>query len=162
MFEGKRCLDIGCNAGELTVAIAQRYAPQHILGVDIDGSLVRRARAHLVQVAKSTSSTSSVVGVENDLQCRTINPFVFPFNCGFRRENFVDTADADATYSVIMCLSTTKWIHFNWGDDGIKRLFQRIYRSLSPGGIFILEAQVKHPLSNLFVFPYLSRLLHLT
>jgi hypothetical protein len=41
MFDGKRCLDIGCNAGELTVAIAQRYAPQHILGVDIDGSLVR-------------------------------------------------------------------------------------------------------------------------
>jgi hypothetical protein len=41
MFEGKRCLDIGCNAGELTAAIAHRYAPQHILGVDIDGSLVR-------------------------------------------------------------------------------------------------------------------------
>jgi 7SK snRNA methylphosphate capping enzyme len=41
MFEGKRCLDIGCNAGELTITIAQRYAPQHILGVDIDGSLVR-------------------------------------------------------------------------------------------------------------------------
>jgi hypothetical protein len=41
MFEGKRCLDIGCNSGELTVSIARRYAPQHILGVDIDGSLVR-------------------------------------------------------------------------------------------------------------------------
>lgn len=43
MFEGKRCLDIGCNAGELTAAIAHRFAPQHILGVDIDGSLVRLA-----------------------------------------------------------------------------------------------------------------------
>ena len=27
MFEGKRCLDIGSNAGELTAAIARRYAP---------------------------------------------------------------------------------------------------------------------------------------
>ena len=26
MFEGKRCLDIGSNAGELTAAIARRYA----------------------------------------------------------------------------------------------------------------------------------------
>ena len=57
----------------------------------------------------------------------------------------METADADATYSVIMCLSTTKWIHFNWGDDGIKRLFQRVYNSLCPGGMFILAAQVSPP-----------------
>jgi 7SK snRNA methylphosphate capping enzyme len=179
MFEGKRCLDIGCNAGELTVTIARRYAPQHILGVDIDGSLVRftplpllclfaktislpnspdfiqillfrRARAHLAQVAKDASGSASAAREADAGQCDGggVNPFVFPNNCGFRRENFVDTADADASYSVIMCLSTTKWIHFNWGDEGIKRLFKRVFNSLAPGGVFILEAQVKSPAQN--------------
>ena len=32
----------------------------------------------------------------------------------------------------------------NWGDSGIKRLFKRVYSSLAPGGIFILEAWIPH------------------
>lgn len=38
-------------------------------------------------------------------------------------------------------LSVTKWIHFNWGDAGIIRLFTRAYQELRPGGVFILESQ---------------------
>ncbi|KAG0228894.1 hypothetical protein BGW41_003240 [Actinomortierella wolfii] len=41
-----------------------------------------------------------------------------------------------------MCLfSLTKWIHLHHGDDGIKRFFHKVYRSLAPGGIFLLEPQ---------------------
>jgi 7SK snRNA methylphosphate capping enzyme len=40
-----------------------------------------------------------------------------------------------------MCLSTTKWIHLNWGDDGIRRLFQKVYSMLRLRGYFILEPQ---------------------
>jgi 7SK snRNA methylphosphate capping enzyme len=44
-------------------------------------------------------------------------------------------------YDVVLLLSTTKWIHLNWGDEGLKRAFRRIFCALKPGGIFILEPQ---------------------
>ncbi len=44
-------------------------------------------------------------------------------------------------FDTIMCLSTTKWIHLNFGDIGIKRLFHKVYKSLRKGGYFIIEPQ---------------------
>ena len=44
-------------------------------------------------------------------------------------------------FDVIFALSLTKWIHLNWGDDGIKRFFKKVYHHLRPGGKFILEPQ---------------------
>lgn len=38
-------------------------------------------------------------------------------------------------------MSVTKWIHLNFGDEGIKTLFRKIFKSLKKGGIFILEPQ---------------------
>jgi len=38
-------------------------------------------------------------------------------------------------------MSVTKWIHYHHGDDGIRRLFQKIFSALRPGGIFLLEPQ---------------------
>ena len=44
-------------------------------------------------------------------------------------------------FDVILGLSLTKWIHLNWGDDGIKRFFRKVYLHLRPGGRFIVEPQ---------------------
>lgn len=44
-------------------------------------------------------------------------------------------------YDVVMLLSVAKWIHLNWGDEGIKHTFKKIYDSLYQGGRFIFEPQ---------------------
>ncbi|KAG7464498.1 hypothetical protein MATL_G00166300 [Megalops atlanticus] len=70
----------------------------------------------------------------------------FPANISFMKGNYVLESDAllqtqQPEYDVILCLSLTKWVHLNWGDVGLQRLFKRAFRHLRPGGIFILEPQ---------------------
>lgn len=42
-FEGKKCLDVGCNEGYLTLALVRSFRPRRIIGIDIDSYLVQRA-----------------------------------------------------------------------------------------------------------------------
>lgn len=46
-FEKKSVLDIGCNAGYLTLSIAKEYQPRNIIGIDIDAHLVGVARKNI-------------------------------------------------------------------------------------------------------------------
>lgn len=46
-FEGKDCLDIGCNVGHLTLYIARHFSPDFMTGTDIDDSLIRSARRNI-------------------------------------------------------------------------------------------------------------------
>lgn len=40
-------LDVGCGTGHMTLAIARRFNPSHILGMDIDERLVHAARQNI-------------------------------------------------------------------------------------------------------------------
>jgi 7SK snRNA methylphosphate capping enzyme len=46
-FKDRRVLDIGCNAGYLTLDIAKTMQPRWILGIDIDEHLVGVARKNI-------------------------------------------------------------------------------------------------------------------
>lgn len=61
----------------------------------------------------------------------------------FRTENFIQKFPSvlDAAYDTVLCLSVTKWVHLNWGDEGLICLFAKIWQILRPGGILLLEPQ---------------------
>lgn len=42
---------------------------------------------------------------------------------------------------VIDRFSLSKWIHIHRGDEGLIKLFERVYAVLNPGGFFVLEPQ---------------------
>lgn len=46
-FRNKAVLDIGCNCGLFTINFAKQLLPASVLGVDIDGSLIEKARRDL-------------------------------------------------------------------------------------------------------------------
>lgn len=65
-FNGKDVLDIGCNAGHVTLEIARNFNPRKITGIDIDSSLIGAAKKNIrhyltSQVARRRKYPSSLV-----------------------------------------------------------------------------------------------------
>jgi len=78
--------------------------------------------------------------------CHAKEGNAFPYNVSFILENYVPGGSGVMKYIVeeyhtILCLSVTKWIQLNFGDSGIKLMFQKVYKQLHAGGRFILEPQ---------------------
>uniref|UniRef100_A0A3Q2XAB9 RNA methyltransferase n=1 Tax=Hippocampus comes TaxID=109280 RepID=A0A3Q2XAB9_HIPCM len=154
-FEGKRVLDLGCNSGHLTLYIAKMLRPARILGLDIDNGLVHAARKNIRhylseiqdgKIEKMERISRGPIAAPPLTESSTAKPGEFPANVSFIKANYVLQNDnllvtQRPEYDVILCMSVTKWVHLNWGDSGLKRLFKRVYRHLHPGGLFILEPQ---------------------
>lgn len=160
-FDGRRCLDIGCNSGAVTIEVAKSFSPRHIMGVDIDKFLVVKARSNLKWQAagcpkdgpekvdkdkinviaeapasatahKGTETRPSRAPLDSLLPDPDADPFAFPYNCGFRHEDFAKAPHADCEYDTILALSVTKWVHYHTGDEGVKKFFKKVRTCLFP------------------------------
>lgn len=58
-FRGKAVLDIGCNSGFITINFARKLRTASILGIDIDGSLVDKAKRDLEKQKTDQGLTQS-------------------------------------------------------------------------------------------------------
>jgi 2-polyprenyl-3-methyl-5-hydroxy-6-metoxy-1,4-benzoquinol methylase len=100
--------------------------------------------AAILNCSDSKSSGASSSATLDSSPVASATPF--PQNVRFFAGNYVLMNDQlldqqSAEYDTILCMSVSKWVHLNWGDDGLKRLFKRVFRQLRPGGRFILEPQ---------------------
>ncbi|WCJ42522.1 7SK snRNA methylphosphate capping enzyme [Euphorbia peplus] len=165
-FQGKDCLDIGCNSGIFTIQIAKKFHCRKILGIDIDSGRISDANWHLQkstrdnQAGKINTKESQchvrkdVKGSQHSATAMSVEEKEIVGDgshpdernlfdiVSFRKENFVQSwLHEEEQYDTILCLSVTKWIHLNWGDEGLITSFSKIWKLLRPGGILVLEPQ---------------------
>lgn len=151
-FSSPNVLDIGCNDGSITIAVAKLGLCQ-VVGIDTDMKLVKRARNAVRDVVLSTQRKPTVAGVNsgNKNACTDADN-VFPFNAMFRCEDVCKagarTAAEKGKYDIVLCLSVTKWIHIAHGDDGIKRFFALVKDCLKEKGCMVLEPQPSKSYKN--------------
>jgi 7SK snRNA methylphosphate capping enzyme len=155
MFAGKDVLDVGCGDGHIALSVARDLHPRSVIGVDIADSLIvaaKRNKRHYVsttmlEAERFPLSFRMCLGPLAAPQLpRQRDDYNFPWNVSFVTADYVPAKDADIDkqleeYDVIMALCITKWIHLNYGDDGLKRTFRRMYQQLRPGGQLVLEAE---------------------
>lgn len=125
------------------------FKPLSIEGVDIDPSLVVKARRyHAMQRSQIKDDDMEYFPISCAIEIGTLPILDDPksplSNVYFRLGDWVHETfpiDDSERYDVILALSITKWIHLNNGDGGIRHFFRKVYEYLLDGGLFILEHQ---------------------
>uniref|UniRef100_A0A0K8TEB8 RNA methyltransferase n=4 Tax=Lygus hesperus TaxID=30085 RepID=A0A0K8TEB8_LYGHE len=150
LFLDKDVLDVGCNTGNVAVCVARDLGARKVVGLDIDRALIEKARVGLKKFSGSQGGAKYPVSMPLTYGSLDVPGLPhanhFPHNLSFIQGNYVLENDVlleleQPQFDVILCLSVTKWFQLNWGDAGLKRVFQRMFRQLRPGGKLILEAQ---------------------
>ncbi|CAK0784799.1 hypothetical protein CVIRNUC_008003 [Coccomyxa viridis] len=160
-FQNKQCLDIGCNEGMITLALASHFGTASMLGVDIDRRLIGRASSHLAEQRSQASAelarasharqSHAVASDGSGAQQRQASPNTRRRMASaavqglrgtfFQHGSFLELDLQAGAFDTITCFSVTKWIHLNGGDEALQALLAKVYTLLSPGGRFILEPQ---------------------
>ncbi|CAE7533771.1 unnamed protein product [Symbiodinium sp. CCMP2456] len=123
-FKKKEVLDIGCNAGLVSLAVAREFQARRVVGMDLDADLIEAAEANYS--CEMDKLKGMVEFRREDI-----------LSCPLRRGEEAKPERFD----VVLCLSVTKWVHFAHGDTGIHNLFKRCFKRTRPGGYFVLEPQ---------------------
>ena len=140
-FAGKDVLDVGCNEGVVSLSVWARFKPRSLVGLDLDGALVAKARRNRddFRLKRQTHVTGLVEAqgrAADRTAFRNVEGLSFEeWNAATGPERAVESVDA------VLLLSVTKWIQLQHGDAGLKEAFARIWRVLRPGGTLVLEPQ---------------------
>uniref|UniRef100_UPI003AAEC671 pre-miRNA 5'-monophosphate methyltransferase n=1 Tax=Centroberyx gerrardi TaxID=166262 RepID=UPI003AAEC671 len=128
-------LDVGCNSGELSVALYRHLQQKprseedtkaagtlHLLGFDLDESLIRRAQ----QTNPLPTNISFIpLDITEDTESRS------------QLEGYLNRHGC-SRFHVCVCLAVTMWVHLNHGDSGLLELLSRL---ASISQYLLLEAQ---------------------
>ncbi|CAI5686834.1 pre-miRNA 5'-monophosphate methyltransferase isoform X1 [Oreochromis niloticus] len=120
-------LDVGCNSGELSGAFYKHLVPEeqsdrrkvHLLGFDLDETLVQRAQEINPLPSRITFIPLDITKDTNQLQ-----DYLSQHGCSH--------------FHLCLCLAVTMWVHLNHGDSGLLQLLSRL-SSMSQH--LLLEAQ---------------------
>jgi 7SK snRNA methylphosphate capping enzyme len=160
-FHKKRCLDVGCNEGILTLNLVKKFRTATMTAIDLDEHLVKRACVNL------RKASSTAVAEHAKCQGKQRGPEGSHAeqpqgdqgqNEGWRRKeakqrmvslsktwfvhgNVLASKVERGSFDCITALSVSKWIHLHSGDGGIRAFFGKVRDMLAPGGKFILEPQ---------------------
>lgn len=131
--QGRQILDLGCNAGKLTLELATHFCASRVVGVDLDAGLIASARdakrAALLSEEKGPSNNNDIENVEFE-QFDFGNTWPFP-----------GAAAGRGQWDVVLLLSVIKWLHLNSSDAVLVALFRRLFEVVVPGGFLVLEPQ---------------------
>lgn len=118
----------------MTIEVAKKYSPRHILGVDIDADLVGKASARIRNLALHSKATFMVPRVlaTGQLKDTRKGMDLFPKNIKFECGDIMNDGN-DEEYDTIMCMSVVKWVHLNNGDDGLINFFRKLYKICTNG-----------------------------
>ncbi|KAM0722213.1 hypothetical protein Q7P37_001654 [Cladosporium fusiforme] len=119
-----RVLDLGCNAGKITIELATHFDVSEVVGVDLDSGLIKSA-----QEAKQTAESEG-----RQVENVTFEEFDFANTWPF-------TGSAEGKWDVVLLLSVVKWVHLNNSDAILIELFKRLFEIVTPGGFLVLEPQ---------------------
>lgn len=138
-IQGRRILDLGCNAGKLTLELATHFDASRVVGVDLDAGLITSARdAKQAALPSEGPSNNNIENVEFE-QFDFANTWPFPGAAAGAAGSAA--GGGSPQWDVVLLLSVVKWLHLNNSDAVLVALFRRLFEIVVPGGFLVLEPQ---------------------